>query len=267
MKKLLWALGILALLFVLGWFFLGSVLNSLIVYGVEKYGSRATGTEVRLEKADVSVFKGKGVLNGLSVDNPEGFKEVKAFSVARASIDMAPASILSDHVLVNDLSVHGARIYVQQKGKSSNLQVLLDNIQEGAASSDSSSAEDKPEKGAGKGQKKEKSGLKLEIKKISILETRVQIDAPNRSAKATLPAIRLKNIGSAQNGVPPEEISREIMRALMNELNRALLGSLLDLDPEALSGMGKSLEKEFKKDGKINVQKKLKELKGLFKKQ
>jgi len=31
--------------------------------------------------------------------------------------------------------------------------------------------------------------------------------------------------------------------------------------------MGKSLEKEFKKDGKIDVQKKLKELKGLFKNQ
>lgn len=263
MKKWIWTLGILVLLFVLGWIFLGSLLNSLVIHGVEKYGSRTTGTDVRLEKADLSVFKGRGVLSGLSVDNPEGFKGVRAFSVARASIDMDPGSILSDHVLVNDLSVHGAKIYLEQKGKKSNLQVLLDNIK-GQTSTSGSPSADKPDQGAGNGQKKEKSGLKLEIKKINILETRVEVEAPNRSARLELPAIRLKNIGTAQNGLPPEEVSREIIRAFMNELNQVLVGSLLNIDAKALKGIGESLEKELKKDGKIDVQKKLKELKGLF---
>jgi HPt (histidine-containing phosphotransfer) domain-containing protein len=42
------------------------------------------------------------------------------------------------------------------------------------------------------------------------------------------------------------------------------VGSLLNIDAKALKGIGESLEKELKKDGKIDVQKKLKELQGLF---
>jgi hypothetical protein len=61
-------------------------LNSLVKKGVETYGPKITGVEVRLDAAEISPFSGGGRLLKFFVGNPTGYKSASAFEVADAKL-------------------------------------------------------------------------------------------------------------------------------------------------------------------------------------
>ena len=62
-------------------FYVINNLDSLVKNAVEKYGSEATQTAVRVESVKITLKEGSSVIKGLSVANPAGFEAKYAFSL------------------------------------------------------------------------------------------------------------------------------------------------------------------------------------------
>ncbi len=267
MKKILWTLFILALAIALVYLFLGGLVESLLVKGVETYGSKASRTEVFVGGADLSLFDGRGSLKDLAVANPKGFQEENALTLETVDIDMDPASVLSGHVIINSLTVHSPSLFLEQKGSENNLQILLDNIKGKNKSANSG--------------KSQSNGVELEIKRLSLLQGRVNVRLAREMSTVGLPDIRIEDIGTADNGVSPARVAERIMQALMKEVDEMALKKFLNPDSKTLSRIKKELqensgelEKELEKklgknteEIKKELQDKGKKLKSLFKSQ
>jgi hypothetical protein len=85
-KGLLICGGVLIVVIAVGVYWFASNLNSLIKSAVETYGSEITKAEVTLDKVEISPTSGAGMLSGLKMGNPAGFKTDSAFSLGQISV-------------------------------------------------------------------------------------------------------------------------------------------------------------------------------------
>ena len=93
-KKILLGLVVLVLLVAGGAFYMYSNLDHWIKVAIEKYGTAATQTAVKLDSVKLSLADGQGSLSGLSIDNPQGFSgNVKAFYLGNIQVKVDVNSI------------------------------------------------------------------------------------------------------------------------------------------------------------------------------
>src|SRR5471032_1340727 len=106
MKKiLLWSLGGLFVLGVVGVLVLTFFLGGIVKAGVNSFGPKLTQTKVVLEGASLSPISGSGTLTGLTVSNPPGWKNDQAFSLGTIRLTVAPFSLFGDHIVINELLI------------------------------------------------------------------------------------------------------------------------------------------------------------------
>ncbi len=132
-KGILWTVGILVVLLavtlVVVIFFLGNVIKSTL----EQVGPRYTGGPVTLEAAQVRPLRGKAMLKGLVIGNPEGFGTDSAIELGEFRIDMDPRSVTTPKVLVREILIDGPIITFEMKGvRDSNLAAIQRNAQAAA---------------------------------------------------------------------------------------------------------------------------------------
>ena len=87
-------------------------LDSLVKKGVETVGPQITKTEMKLEKASISILSGSGALHGFLIGNPEGYKTSSAIKVGEASLGVRPMSVLSDKIHITHVKVQGRGDYL-----------------------------------------------------------------------------------------------------------------------------------------------------------
>jgi hypothetical protein len=94
MKKiLLWSLGGLLVLGVVGFVILLNSLGPVVKTAVNSFGPKLTGTKVELADAKISPFSGSGTLTGLTVANPPGWKKEHAFTLGKITLALDPKSL------------------------------------------------------------------------------------------------------------------------------------------------------------------------------
>src|SRR5579884_744444 len=93
MKKLGIILALLILLIGIGVLYLRSNLDSIVKAAIEKYGTEAAQTEVRLDNVKLSLEAGEGTITGLRVSNPHGFSSAKALGSGVISVKLDTSSI------------------------------------------------------------------------------------------------------------------------------------------------------------------------------
>ena len=103
-------------------------LNSLVKKGVETYGPKITGVDVRLDAAEISPFSGSGRLMKFFVGNPPGYKTASAFEVADAKLGVKIGSVLSDTIVVNEINIQSPEITLEGTLDGNNLSKILDNL-------------------------------------------------------------------------------------------------------------------------------------------
>ena len=119
-KKLFLSSCILFFVAVLIAYFFGStLLNKSIKTGVETFGPKVTQTPVRLDEVKLSVLSGNGLLSGLYVGNPEGFKSENIFALGQVEVDIVPRSLLSDEIVINKIYIQKPHISYEKTFKSS----------------------------------------------------------------------------------------------------------------------------------------------------
>src|SRR5882757_387722 len=135
MKKLLYILGGLLVLAIVGVVIVLFSLGSIVKAGINNVGPRITQSKVELLEANISPFSGAGTLKGLTVGNPVGWQTPRAFYLKEISIELEPKSLKGDHIVINRILIDQPEITYETTITNSNLQDLLKNIQQAAGGS------------------------------------------------------------------------------------------------------------------------------------
>ena len=201
MKTFLIAIGSLVALFVVALVVVGMTLGRIVTHGINTYGPQYTQTTVKVDSVRLSPLSGSGSVENLVVGNPQGWTSDHAFSVGKIALAIQPSSLFGDHVVINSLVVQSPDIVYETQLTTSNLQDLLKNIQK----NDTEKTERTPEK---------KQPKRIEIKSLQLKDAKVTLIANGRTQTVTIPSISMENVGSAQGGLTPAQLSAAILKEI-----------------------------------------------------
>ena len=214
MKKLFIGLLIIVLVLAGAAYFLLGDLNSIVKEQIEKHGSSALQTDVKVADVNIKILDGLGEIKGFSVANPKGFSQEAVLSFNNIRLDIGTDNITEMPIIIEEIMIDSvATLYELNKETKGNLNVLLDQLTAGS-SSDSSSSKEPSDVSS------EKSDVLIVIKKLVIKDTKLALDLRalgDKKYDETLPTFAVNNIGGTQ-GLPPEELGQAIGESLLNNM-------------------------------------------------
>jgi hypothetical protein len=198
-------------------FFLGSIVKA----GVNTFGPQLTQTKVELQAATISPVTGAGTLRGLVVGNPKGWSEGNAFSLGRVHVDVAPLSLLGDHIDIEEITIDGPEFLYETRFVSSNIKDLLKNIEDFS--------------GGGKGAQaqpatKDGKPIKFVVRKFRLTNGVARLGVGPTAIPVPLPPLELTDLGVKEGGITPDQLAGAVMKNV--------LGSIVTGSAEALANMG-----------------------------
>lgn len=113
---------------VVGFLILTFTIDSIVKSNIEQIGSEMTGTQVTVESVSISPFSGTGTIHGFHVANPEGYGRDHAIEIDDLSIELELMSLFSDEVIVNEISITGPAVYVEQKLPENNIREIMNHV-------------------------------------------------------------------------------------------------------------------------------------------
>ncbi len=209
-RKILIAAAVVILALAGAVIYVATNLDSLVKRAIEKYGSEATKTAVRVGSVSLRLTEGEGAIKGLTVANPKGFSSSPVFALGLVSMKIEPRSVTKDVIVIDDIHIAGTRVlYESDSSGRSNLDALKKNL----GSSEG-------------GQKKETGGKKKEprirIRRLVIEDSSVEVRAAQLGDKPRTLALRkveLADIGGP-GGATPEQAAKEVVTAIANEAGK-----------------------------------------------
>ena len=153
--------------------------------GIERGAEQALQVGVRLNDASLSIFGGKLNLNGLEIDNPQGYQHPTLMTLGNTFVAVNIKSLMSDTVEIDQIVLDSISLTIEQKGLTNNLQEILNNLPK----SDAPAA---------------KSGKNLRIKELQINGVEVNaklLPVPGRAdtVKLKLAPMILTNLGTDED--------------------------------------------------------------------
>jgi hypothetical protein len=236
MKRLMLFGGVAVLALVVGVvIFVFTGLDAAIKSVVETVGSRATGTPVKLKSVEVSLKTGTGHMSKLTVDNPKGYATSNAFELGDIQVVIDTSTVMSDVVVIKQVVIEAPHVTYEVGPGGSNVGVIQANVDAfaktfGAGGADEPKVEKKTE------------GRKFIIKDLQVRAGRVDVSASvlgGRKAGATLGAIHLTNIGTAEGGATAAEIAEKLLAALTDSAIDSVKGLGIDALKDSFEGYKK----------------------------
>lgn len=232
MKNRLVPLLIVALLVFGGLYWLTDNLDEIVADGITQYGSAMTQARVGVERVEIAPSSGKGVISGLLVGNPKGFKTPYAMRVEKIEVEVDVATLAQDVTVIRTLIIDRPDVIYEKSNGSTNFDAIQKNI----------AAYLGPAKGGSRG------STRLIVEELTICNANAQASADFMGGKTIsipLPDIALKNVGRARGGVTPGELGQEVTNALKAKLSLAgnferlkkSTGDALDKAGSAIKGL------------------------------
>ncbi|MBT4162480.1 MAG: hypothetical protein HOC70_02305 [Gammaproteobacteria bacterium] len=229
--------------------YISQSLDGVVKNAIETVGTESTGTKVVVKDVKLSLSEGAGVVSGLTVANPTGFSAEKLFVMDSILVDIDPASLVEEVYIIDTIAIDGARVLAEQVGGGTNIQALMNGMSSEASGS-----------GEGEGDE-EGQEVQLAVREISFTNGNLDLRSDVLGERTlTLPDFTLKDLGSAEQGLTPDELGAEIATELLGQVKDAVMDEISDLAREA--AMVKLKEKVGEKAAAG-----LDKLKGLFKKE
>ncbi len=119
-------------------FALTLTIDGIVKNNIEESASALLKTEVKVSDVDLSIFSGKGEIEGFAVINPKGFSEQVAIGFEQMNLEVKLSSLLSDTVIVEELIVQNPSVRLEQKENKINLKELNNNISSASSKDESS---------------------------------------------------------------------------------------------------------------------------------
>jgi hypothetical protein len=235
MKKVAGFIFLLALVAAGGAWWRHQNLDGLVKSAIEKYGSEMTGAPVRVAAVEIKPVDGRGVIRGLTVGNPAGFKTAHAMKVAEIEVAIDIATLTSNVITVKKIGVKAPNIIYEKGDSMTNFDAIQKSIADYLGTA-------KKEKDAG--------GKKLIVEDLGVTGARAEASAAfmgGKTVDVALPDIALRNLGKSKGGVTPGELGQEIAGAVKARLTSAVsfdnlmksMGGALDKAGGAIKGLFK----------------------------
>ena len=190
-------------------------IDSIVKNVVEEVGPKVIGTEVSLSDVKITLAEGRAELFGLSIANPEGFSNADAFSLGQVAVELDLGSLGKDVLVINEVLISDIQLLAEQTGmKDINLQTLLNNLKSGSGTSSSSTPQ--PSESSA-------SDFKMAVKKFTFAGGNIHLTSEQLGEKdLKLPTIALKDLGSASNGLTPDQLATAAMEPLLNQAKESV---------------------------------------------
>jgi hypothetical protein len=238
MKKLLKIFAVLALLGVIGLVAVGFFLGPLAKKAVNSVGPRITGTKVELDDAKISPLTGGGSFAGLFVGNPEGWTGDKALYLGTVRASIQPASLLADHVVVNEVFIDGPEfVYEQRLLGGSNLGALLKQIETNTGGGTRPPKADPTEPG---------EPMKFAIKSFRLQNARMVLMGAGRAITVPLPPLTITDLGVAEGGITADQVAAKVLKQVLAQLSAIAVVELQKIGGAALEGGSKGAKEAAK---------------------
>jgi hypothetical protein len=206
MKKIGIGVAVLVVLVAGISFYLYSNMDSYVKAAIEKNGSAATKTAVRVDSVKISLSTGEGTVTGITVDNPSGYAKGKAISIGSVLVKLDIGSVRgTGPILIRRITVERPQVAYEFNGSTGNLQVLQKNAAAYAAQFKSDDA-------------RKEIIDDLAVKGGEITATAAQLQG--KSIKLPMPPIHLTNIGKSTNGATPGQIAGQVVAAITHEAEK-----------------------------------------------
>lgn len=214
MKKIL--IGLVIILLALGgagYYLLGD-LNSIVKKQIEKHGTNALQTNVKVSDVNIKLMDGLGEIKGFSVANPKGFSDATALGFDTIRLDIGTENITEMPIIIEEVMIDSvSTLYELNAQAKGNLNALLDQLASGSSSDSSAPKESK-------GSSTEKTDIRIVIKKLVIKDTKLVLDLTalgDKKYDETLPTFSVNNIGGTQ-GLSPEELGKAIGKKFLDNI-------------------------------------------------
>lgn len=209
--KIIVILAIIVIVILGGLYFLISNIDAIVKAGIEKYGSRATGTSVSVSSVKIHLKEGEGSISGLSIGNPSGYSSRDAFNLKDITVAIDTGSITKDPVVIDKIAVLAPRVTyeVNESGKA-NINEIKSNLERYRGSEPAS-------------EEKAEEGKKILIRNLVIEGAGVDVlvaALPDETMSAKIPKIQLTNVGG-EGGATPREIALQVLKPLLNQAAQA----------------------------------------------
>jgi hypothetical protein len=204
MKKILAIVAVLAIAAVAAYFMLQNPLGRLVKMAVEEFGPEMTQATVKVGKVEISATDGHGALSGLFLGNPKGFKSDYALKAGTVEIELEPASLAKDVIVIRKILIDAPQIGYEKVDDSTNFDAIQRNIEKYLGTKSDNSEKSK-----------QGSGKKMIIDSFVIRNAKVNY---NGLLELTLPDIELRNVGKKTGGAT----SAQVVKAVVAELNTKL---------------------------------------------
>jgi hypothetical protein len=224
-------------------------LDGIIKEVIERVGSQLTHTQVTVAKVEFSLQEGRGEIHGLKIANPPGYNSPYLFSMNEVAVELDPSTLTGGVIVIREVLVDGADLQAEQKGTTTNLKDLMDNMNKGAADSAAAPAESTAD-----------SGVRLMLEKFAFTGTAATLSTQLWGDKSvSIPDIKLQDIGDKETGLTPQQLGNRMIAALVKQMEAAVAK---DLEKMAKKAGQDALESKLGADDKA----KLDGLKSMFKK-
>jgi hypothetical protein len=204
------ALGIVVVVAVLA---IGLFANHALKVAVGSAGTKALNVGVRVDHADLSVFKGRIGLENLSINNPPGYQHDRLVELNGVVVLLDTKSLLDETVNITDIELSGTNVVLEQRGVSgNNLQDVIEQLPD--------EQESKP------------GGKKLHIDTLEITDAVVKVKLlPVPGQMDTLSfklwPIKLTDLGG-EKGLDSAALTRTILLAIAGGIAKQGAGVLPD---------------------------------------
>lgn len=96
--------------------------------GIETAGEKALKVDVRVQDLSLAILAGKLNIDGLVIDNPEGYQHPTFLEAGHSFMALNTKSLLSDTVEFSQIKLDGINVVLEQKGLTNNVKELLGNL-------------------------------------------------------------------------------------------------------------------------------------------
>jgi len=233
-KKLLIIGGSFAALALIGFLCLALFLGSIVTAGVNRFGPQITQTKVELASASISPLSGRGTLSGLVVGNPKGWSDKPLCTLGKVHLDVAPFSILGDHIVINEILIEAPEFNYETKIIASNVNDLLKNIEQLTGTAEKTGTAPTAKNG---------KPIKFEVKHFRLSGGKVRLGVGGLGAALPMLPIELNDLGTKEGGISPDQLVFAVMKNITGSIVSATVKGATQLGGTAGAAASEGVKK------------------------
>ncbi|MBQ9432554.1 MAG: AsmA family protein [Kiritimatiellae bacterium] len=210
-----------------------------IVKGAALAGEKVVGVPIKVGNVSMNPFNGSFSMSKVSVGNPQGYSTNACFAVDHMSVKMKMASLFSDTIVIDDITIKDPLIRYESKGGKSNFDAFTSGSKPKTTTDET--GKETP--------KSDESGKKVVINHFKLSGAQVQFSSPLTMGAAVpvpTPDIELNGIGAKNGGITAVEAIKEIVSSVVVGIVKAsanVVGGATDLVGSGAKDIGAGVKK------------------------